>query len=539
MSRMSTLAVGVTTASLSLVGVTTTLAPDSSTPLTDGVTAGGAPVVAAAAADPELTAAIDALLADPRLTDSMVAVSVRDAGSGEVLYERNPRLRLNPASNAKLFSSAAAVETLGLDHSFTTDVLTDRGVSDGAVNGDLFLRGGGDPTTLATDYRALAADLAGQGVVKVKGSLVADDSYFDDVPLGVAWSWDDEPFYYSAATSALTAAPDTDYDSGTVIVRTTPGAAAGDPLSIEVTPATSAVRIVNQATTGAPGSSNTLSIERQHASDVVLVTGSYPAGRSTDLEWVTVPDPTTYAADLFRRALAAEGIKLKGTVREGSTPQAAQVLASHESMTLGELLTPYLKLSNNMHAEALVKAVGAETSGTGSTSAGLAVVRSYLTGHGIDTSRLRLSDGSGLSRFDLVSAHDLTDLLIAVQSEPWFDTWYDALPIAGNPERFAGGTLRSRMRDTAAANNLHGKTGSLTSVTTLSGYVTNADGRDLVFAMMSNNYLLSPRSIEDALGVTLAEWSEQEAAPAVRPQALRRSTDYGPAGIECSWAKAC
>jgi D-alanyl-D-alanine carboxypeptidase/D-alanyl-D-alanine-endopeptidase (penicillin-binding protein 4) len=126
-----------------------------------------------------------------------------------------------------------------------------------------------------------------------------------------------------------------------------------------------------------------------------------------------------------------------------------------------------------------------------------------------------------------------------VQSEPWFDTWYDALPIAGNPERFVGGTLRSRMRDTAAANNLHGKTGSLTSVTTLSGYVTNADGRDLVFAMMSNNYLLSPRSIEDALGVTLAEWSEQEAAPAVRPQALRRSTDYGPAGIECSWAKAC
>jgi D-alanyl-D-alanine carboxypeptidase/D-alanyl-D-alanine-endopeptidase (penicillin-binding protein 4) len=145
---------------------------------------------------------------------------------------------------------------------------------------------------------------------------------------------------------------------------------------------------------------------------------------------------------------------------------------------------------------------------------------------------------------DLVRAQDVTDLLIASRDEPWFDTWYDSLPIAGNPDRFTGGTLRSRMRNTPAADNLHGKTGSLTGVTALSGYVSNADGRELVFAMISNNYISSPRSIEDALGVTLASWSEggageEETVQRFGTRELRPSGGYGPDGVECSWVKAC
>jgi D-alanyl-D-alanine carboxypeptidase/D-alanyl-D-alanine-endopeptidase (penicillin-binding protein 4) len=535
MSRLSTLVVGLTTTSLSLVGVTTALTSGPAT------TSQAAPEVsfAAQAEDPELTAAIDTLLADPRLTDSMVSVLVRDAGTGEVIYSRDPDKRLNPASNAKLFSSAAALETLGTDYRFETDVLTSGRIRGHAVRGNIYLRGGGDPTTLAADYQELAADLAAQGITRIQGNLVLDNSLFDDVPLGAAWSWDDEPFYYSAVTSALTVAPDTDYDSGTVIVETTAGAAEGDPVGIQLVPETSAIRIVNQATTGSPDSDYTLSVERRHASDVVVVSGSVPAGDGTSQDWVTVPDPTSYAGDVFRRALRAEGIRLWSVPREGTTPDDARVLASHASMTVGELMIPFMKLSNNMHAEALVKTLGAEVSGDGSTSAGLDVVLAYMESLGIDTSSLRLSDGSGLSRFDLVSTQDITDLLVGVRSEPWFDLWYDALPIAGNPERFIGGTLRSRMRDTPAANNLHGKTGSLTSVTALSGYVSNADGRPLVFSMVSNNYLSSPRSIEDALGVTLASWSEAAPVAPVSPRGLQRSTDYGPASIECSWAKAC
>ncbi|RYU09686.1 D-alanyl-D-alanine carboxypeptidase/D-alanyl-D-alanine-endopeptidase [Nocardioides iriomotensis] len=530
LSRISGLVLAVTTAVTATSGLVAT----------NLTTAPAAQVAQTQAADPALTLAIDTILADPRFTGSMVSVAVRDANTGEALYERNTGQRLNPASNMKLFTSAAAMDALGPDHRFTTDVLATAPVVGGKVRSDLFLRGGGDPTMLAEDYRDLAAQLKAAGVQRVDGNLVADDSYFDDVPLATAWSWDDEPYYYSAVTSALTVAPDTDYDSGTAIVETSPGSPGAKP-TVALQPATDAVTIVNNATTGAAGSANTLSVEREHASDKVFVTGSIPAGASINQEWVTVPDPTTYAADVFARALRAQGITVSGAVREGATPGAAKVLASHDSMALSGLLVPFMKLSNNMHAEALVKTLGAEATGTGSWQAGLAQVRAYAQEKGVDTNVIRISDGSGLSRFDLLTTDAVADLLVAAKQEPWFQAWYDALPIAGNADRFTGGTLRSRMRNTAATDNLHGKTGSMTSVTALSGYVSNADGRELVFSMISNNYLASPRSQEDALGVTLAQWSEADGAapPTADSRSLRRSTDYGPADIECSWAKAC
>jgi D-alanyl-D-alanine carboxypeptidase/D-alanyl-D-alanine-endopeptidase (penicillin-binding protein 4) len=133
-----------------------------------------------------------------------------------------------------------------------------------------------------------------------------------------------------------------------------------------------------------------------------------------------------------------------------------------------------------------------------------------------------------------VTGDAITEILIAAQKEPWFQQWYDALPIAGNPDRFVGGTLRSRMRNTPAADNLHGKTGSLTGVTALSGYVSNKDGRKLVFSMISNNYLVSPRSIEDAVGVTLASWSDQGAPPAAV-----NTFKTAPTTCDLEWDKAC
>lgn len=500
-----------------------------------------APTVATAQkGQPELSSAIDALLTDPRFDGATVSVVVRDATTGELLYERDSEQRLHPASNAKLFSSAAAMDMLGPGYRFETELLAADPVTGTALRSDLFLRGGGDPTTLAEDYRGLARQLRAAGVQVVKGDLVADDTLFDDVPLGRAWSWDDESAYYSAATSALTVAPDTDYDSGTVIVRTSPSDEGAEP-SVVLQPETGVVDVVNEATTGPAGSPNSLSVERLHGTDTIRITGTIPAGGSSDQEWVAVSDPTTYAADVLARALDREGIRLKGEVREGSTPESAKVLATHASMTVEELLTPFMKLSNNMHAEALVKTLGVASGGSGSWSDGLDVVRSYLGSHGVETGSLRIADGSGLSRFNLVSADDVADFLVSVRSEPWFEAWYAALPVAGNPDRSIGGTLRNRMRNTAAANNLHGKTGSLTSVTALSGYVTNADGRELVFSMITNNYLSSPRSQEDALGVTLASWSEAEGAdePGANGRALRRTTVYGPEGVECSWVKAC
>ena len=477
---------------------------------------------------------LDGLLNDSRYDGSQVALVVRDATTGETLYDRNGGQRMLPASNAKLFTSTAAMHVLGPSYRFHTDVLATAPVRGGEVRSDLYLKGYGDPTALESDYAGLAKQLKAAGVRRVDGDLIADDTYFDHVRLGDSWAWDDEPFYYSAQISALTLAPDTDYDSGTAIVESRPGAAAGAPVKLTLVPANGVLKLVSTATTGPAGSANTLSIEREHGTNVVHVTGSVPLGASVGQEWVTVWEPELYAADVFRRALAAQGIRVDGRIKNAATPAVAKQLARDESMTVGELMTPFLKLSNNMHAETLVKAMGAVAQADGTWPTGLGVVTDYAKTLGVDTSTIRLSDGSGLSRKDNVTADSITDVLIGARQEPWWQQWYDALPIAGNPERFVGGTLRTRMLNTPAANNLHGKTGSLTGVTALSGYVTTADGRKLVFSMLSNNYLTSPRSIEDAVGVTLASWSDQAAAAAVSPNVKSAQPT-----CELEWDKAC
>ncbi|TCO51731.1 D-alanyl-D-alanine carboxypeptidase/D-alanyl-D-alanine-endopeptidase (penicillin-binding protein 4) [Kribbella antiqua] len=475
---------------------------------------------------------LDTLLNDSRYVGSQVALVVRDATTGETLYDRNGGQRMLPASNTKLFSSTAAMHVLGPSYRFHTDVLATGPVYSGQLLGDLYLKGYGDPTALESDYSGLAKQLAQSGVRRIVGNLIADDTYFDHVRLGDSWAWDDEPFYYSAQIAALTLAPNTDYDSGTAIVESLPGASVGAPVKLSLVPANDVLKLVSTATTGAAGSANTLSIERDHGTNIVRVTGSVPLGATVGQEWVTVWEPELYAADVFKRALAAQGIKVSGQIRNAGSPATARLLARDESMTVGELMNPFLKLSNNMHAEHLVKAMGAVAEAEGSWSAGLDVVTDYAKSVGVDTSALRLSDGSGLSRKVNVTADSITDLLIAVQKEPWWQQWYDALPIAGNPDRFTGGTLRSRMRNTPAANNLHGKTGSLTGVTSLSGYVTAADGRKLVFSMISNNYLVSPRSIEDAVGVTLAS------SPGQAATTLQRNTQVEDA-CDLEWDKAC
>lgn len=488
--------------------------------------------VTASTGSTDLQQRLDGLLADSRYQGSQAGLVVRDATTGEVLYDRNGINRLMPASNAKLFTSAAALETLGPDYRFHTDVLTTGKTYGGVLAGPLFLKGYGDPTSLEADYRALAHQVAATGIRQVVGDLVADDTFFDSRRLGNGWSWDNESYYYSAQTSALTVAPDTDYDSGTVIVESLPGATIGAPAQLKVVPQTSAVQLVNTSTTGAAGSAYTLNVERDHGTNVVRITGSIPADDTGGQDWVAVWEPTNYAADVFRRALAAEGVKVLGKTRTGTTPEASRRLARDESMTVAELMTPFMKLSNNMHAEALVK-----TMGNGNWDDGLAVVRDYAKTAGVDVPAMRFADGSGLSRMNNVTADGISDLLVAAGKEPWFAAWYASMPIAGNPDRMVGGTLRNRMRGTAAANNVHAKTGTLTGVTALSGYVTNADGRKLVFAFVSNNFIASPRPIEDAVAVTLASWSERSDVPTITPNHQRVGTVEPE--LECSWQKAC
>jgi D-alanyl-D-alanine carboxypeptidase/D-alanyl-D-alanine-endopeptidase (penicillin-binding protein 4) len=449
---------------------------------------------------------LDAVLSDARLDGVVVGVTVRSATTGEIVYRRDGDLRMSPGSNQKLMTSAAALAELGPGYRFHTSVLVRDRPHAGIVAGDLYLRGGGDPTIVPDRLDELAAALVAAGVKQVGGGLVADDTFFDDVRLGTDWSWQDETFPYAAPISALSLAPDTDADAGSVEVDILPGTSPGTPAQVALTPPTRTMRVDNQVVTGPPGSARHLTGVREHGSNRILVNGTIPLGGRPAQPLLSVDDPTGYTADVFASALARHGVRLATDVpRHGSTPSSAVELADLDSRPLGEVLVPLLKRSSNPMAEMLVKTMGARDAGTGSWDAGLAVVRRFVATHDLDPARLQLVDGSGLSTSDLVAPDDLTALLVAVQREPWFATWYAALPIAGQPEPLVGGTLADRMRDTPAAGNVHAKTGTLATASALSGYVATAAGEAFVFSIIESGFVGAPLTdVEDRVAVTLA-----------------------------------
>lgn len=494
------------------------------------VVGGATPVVAQDRG--ALATDLDTILSLPGLDGADVGLVVRTV-DGETVYSHESGRRQQPASNAKLVTSIAALDVLGPDYRFETTVHTTGRRHGPVLDGDLYLRGTGDPTMLAADYDALAAQVAGKGITLVKGKLAADDTWFDDVRLGTSWAWDDEPYYYSAQVSALTAAPDTDYDAGSIIIRVAPGQNGKAVVTTE--PPTDYVTIANTAVTGPAGSGNTISVDRVHGGNTFTVTGSIPSDGAATIEWMAVWEPTGYAAALFRAALHRHGVRVLGPTTMAATPAKAPTVATRRSMPLRELMVPFLKLSNNLHAEILVKAMGRATRGQGTWSAGLAAVADRLPAYGLDPARLSLRDGSGLSRMDQIAPDQLATLLGAARARPWFADWYDALPIAGESDRMVGGTLRSRMRDTPAAGNVHAKTGSLTGVSSLSGYVTTANGQQWVFSMVTNNAVnVNLKGLEDAVAIRLAQ--EGSGARTMTPV---RNDQRGLSELECSWEKAC
>ncbi|TDC93873.1 D-alanyl-D-alanine carboxypeptidase/D-alanyl-D-alanine-endopeptidase [Actinomadura sp. 7K507] len=486
---------------------------------------GAAAVPAHAAPAGDLADDLDAILQDDRLQGATVDVVVRDAETGGVLYDRNGDGQVTPASNNKLQTSAAAFGILGPGYRFRTAV--------GVKGGNLYLKGTGDTTMRAAEYDRLAAAVAAEGITTIKGDLVADDTWFDAKRTPADWDPADLQYAYAGQTSALTVSPNDDFDAGSIEISLVPGARKGEPVRAGLTPDTDVVKIDNRAVTGAPGSPSTLEVDRSNGSNTIVVTGSHPAGGQPTSVLRTVEGPTLYAADVFRKALKAHGVQVAGTTERGKTPAGVKKIATRTSMPLSELATPFLKLSNNVMAETLVKAIGRKVRGKGAWEAGLPAITAYLGRLGVDTAQVTLTDGSGLSRGNHTTATQLSTLLRNVRKRPWFPTWYDALPIAGRPGPLVGGTLAGRMRDTAAAGNVHAKTGTMTGVTGLSGYVKDPGGRTLVFSSVFNGYSGgAPKDIEDKIAVRLATGDGDDARTVLRRMAPVDGGDLEPTWLD-------
>jgi serine-type D-Ala-D-Ala carboxypeptidase/endopeptidase (penicillin-binding protein 4) len=469
-------------------------------------TAPGATADAAAAASASTTALsrrLSSILDDPRSrTES--DVSVLDATTGAVVYARRSKAPNMPASNTKILTAVAAMHVLGPDYRFRTDVVRRGRVTDGVLHGNLYLVGRGDPTTRQSDYAGLARAVRAAGITKVTGKVVADGSFFDAQRYNPGWSTSYASQYYAAQTAALTVAPNADLDSGTVIVKVKGGTRGKRP-TLSTTPAAAKayVRLVNRATTT---SSTGLSLSRRLGGNQITVRGSVRSG-TTWSGLVTVDKPELYAAAVFRRELSTQKVAVQGTTALGTTPaKGRKRVARDTSMTLSALLVPFLKLSNNLHAEALTKTMGTLDGRPGSWAGGLARTTAYVRGLGVPTKGFSLSDGSGVTRRNRVSPRTMAAVLVEVRRERWWRAFDEGLPVAGVNSHWVGGTLRYRMNGTRAAGNAHAKTGTLTGVTALSGYVTSRDGRRYAFSMISNYAGATPRPVENELVVALAGW---------------------------------
>jgi D-alanyl-D-alanine carboxypeptidase/D-alanyl-D-alanine-endopeptidase (penicillin-binding protein 4) len=522
-------AVAVTGATIALIGATDASAGTTVT-----------------ASDAALVSTLDQLLSSPRLAGATVGLQVRDAATGDVVYSHNADQRVLPASNEKLMTSVAALEVLGTGYQFHTAAQYSGTKTGTIVKGNLYLHGQGDPTMTYAQYDALAAAVAKAGISTVTGSLVADDSWFDRVPLGLDWSWQDETFADTAPISALTVAADAAFDTGSVLVTGKPGPAAGKAGVLTLTPANSTIKILNHTVTGAAGTAAAISVTRAHGTNNITVSGTVPLKVVTaPTALVSVLDPTQVAIGVFRDALKRHKVTVTGATVVGTTPSTAKLIVDHPSITLAELLPSFLKLSNNGHAELLTKAMGrAKTpASAGSWTTGLAASGAALKALGVNTAQITMGDGSGLSRRNWLTTGQIATLLTAAQSRPWFTTWYTALPIAGEPALMVGGTLRSRMVGTPAAGNLHGKTGTLTGVNALSGYVKDAGGRQLVFSSISNSATANVADILDTAAVAMASSGGPGAASLTAKRVVKVPTHVVTrkgADVECSWViNAC
>lgn len=461
---------------------------------------------------------IDGLVRGRSWRDAEWGVLVVSLDHGDTLYAVNPELPLAPASNVKLLTTAAALETLGPDYRFLTYVMADGAVTDGVLHGDLILYGTGDPGISSRlhpqrdqAFHDLIDQLEEAGIREVRGDLVADASFLPGPMRPAGWDPLDYNYHYSAAVSALS------YNENVLSMRVIPSRTVGAAPLVETIPAHAGFALENAAQTVA-GAAPRIHILRDDPLQPVRVEGTLGT-RSRDV-WrqMTVSDPTEFAGFAFHTLLAERGIAVTGTVRTVDRPgrsavtrlsapfagkSGPRVVARHTSPPLQAYLEVINKQSNNLFAELVFRTLGRTVYGVGSPHRSAQAVRTVLAGIGIDTTGMVIEDGSGLSAGNRVTPHMFVSLLDRMTQRPAWEAYWGTLPEAGRPREL------QRMYRTAAAGNLRAKTGTIERVSALSGIVRAADGERLAFSILVNRTpsVARAKAVENQIGQRLASFS--------------------------------
>lgn len=467
-------------------------------------------VVSAREPRAELRQLIDSLVGRAEWRNAQWGILIVDPERGDTLYSLNSGKLFMPASNQKLLTGAVALARLGPDYRFRTEFAA-RGtggtptITDGVLHGDLVVTGYGDPTVSdhARDDAMIALhqisdSLASHGIQRITGAVVMGDDIFPGPELGFGWAWDDLDYPYAAGVDELF------FNEGFARIVLRGGARAGDRVTGSTSPARSYPPLQVEAITAARGDTSASELEATTLHDGrVVITGTVPVRDSVVLDLTFRQQGAAYLAALHE-SLADGGIQVDGDEGAGSSSVSGPVtpIFTTYSAPLGEIMPLVQKPSQNQIAELLMRAVGLELTGSGSADSGQAAIERQLLEWGAAPDGFVIRDGSGLTRHDLVTPSTIVTVLDAMTRDPAFELYYDALPIAG-----VDGTIEYRMRGTAAQGNVHAKTGYIDRARSLSGYVTTADGRRLIFAILANNWTTHVRAVEevqDTIAVRLA-----------------------------------
>src|SRR3954468_5427753 len=495
-----------------------TTAPVTAPPVT-AAAAAAAPVTPAPVSETGSTVAqlrrdILAATSFPGVRRGTWGIVVHSIDRNERLFEQNANALLVPASVAKLASVASAVDAVSWDYRFETTVRTNGTIDNGTLRGDLVIVGSGDPAVGARggdDIDRWIDALKAAGIRRIDGRIIGDDNAIEEPRPALAWAWDDLGYPTGALFGAL------NYGENKTLVTIEPGALAGQPTTLTLNALAQGRPLINRSVTGLKGSPQLLWPEQRPGEAALTIAGAIPAGATAARLMVSAGNPTFWFATVFRNRLGLAGVEVTGEaadVDDVQVPPATTLLFTYRSRSLSEIVPPLLKESINLYGEAVMR-LNAAPGALPTNDAALAGFRARLSAWGIPADQQQLIDGSGLSRRDAIAPEALLTILLRMYDGSDASAWMRALPIAG-----VDGSLENRMKGTAAERNLRAKTGTMSNIRSLAGYVTTADGERLALVIMLNDFEgIGADALQaiDAIAVRLATFPSEAFA------GLRRS----------------
>lgn len=429
-----------------------------------------------------LSQAIESLI-EHNMPTADVGISVKDATSGKTIYERQSYQLFTPASNTKLFSSAAALYHLGENFTFDTSVYANtKKLKSKTLNGNLYIKFSGDPSFRAIHLKKLIANTH-KKINTIKGNVVIDDSQFSGEVYGPGWSQEDLNWYFCAPITSVM------INQNTVDVNIIPGSKLGNHAQLKVVdkdfmPYVKVSSDKIKTVTYPTAEKHCSLYPKGNSKNNYHVSGCWPISNKARTLHFAIRNPNLLAKQIILSELIKNNIKLNGKIVFGTTPTSLKTISTHQSRPLKLLLQTVLKDSNNVYAEAITKTLGKYVYNVGSFQEGVNAIENILYDKAnLDFNKIVLRDGSGGSRYTLISPRQITRLLFVIHHTPKIAKLFEqALPESGED-----GTLKHRMKSFDLKGKLFAKTGSMTGVSTLSGFLTTRNNQKLIFSIMVNH----------------------------------------------------